>query len=492
MQTLEQQFRERWYDSAGCHDLTDPGNTFGDQVIFSSPNAIGLDEGDRTSFQIPPPRRHPAASSPVQMWRTIPWRDKRTRPPFRRAEFTAMAGVNLRHPAVRHLIWIFDQYSGRWPLARQLNFEAQPRRPLRPAGDRHPAAVRGHQLDVIPRGAPPRAHRARRGRPRRRAVAEGRGLRAVGPSRPERRARHLLPRQGPDVRRVAAGLRLGEHEPPVVRVRLGARRRGRRRGGGVRAPAASLGAAVRRRHRRRGAMAWAEPRRGLAAAPRSSPSSGRRPPMRAPICGPTRGRPPLRSCRTASNVPRAWRHSPLADYLINHIFDPSSLDVGLMERDVDFRDANGALQRRPVRLNDVVPRIEKVERRGGEDRDAEPQAELDHPADRRGRRVRVRAMSDDTRRVPRRDFLQALADFFEPIERAAPERTASTGSSARWAGPSTRRRTADARRDRSSPTRWSSSRSRPRSIVERRRGHGRRGGSAPAPPSCRSPAGWRG
>ena len=64
------------------------------------------------------------------------------------------------------------------------------------------------------------------------------------------------------------------------------------------------------------------------------------------------------------DVPRAWRHSPLADYLINHIFDPSSLDVDLMERDVESRDANGVLQTRPARLDDVVQRIEKTERRG--------------------------------------------------------------------------------------------------------------------------------
>ena len=47
VQTLEDQFRERWIDSAPLYDLSNEATLFGDQVIFSSPRAIGAER--RTS-----------------------------------------------------------------------------------------------------------------------------------------------------------------------------------------------------------------------------------------------------------------------------------------------------------------------------------------------------------------------------------------------------------------------------------------------------------
>lgn len=100
-------------------------------MIFSSPRAIGA---DHHVVALPPalPATVAGGASPVQMWRTIPWRDKRRRDerrdgpdpslvPFQRAEFTALAGVNHAIQKAEHLIWIFDQYFWSVPLARQLN-----------------------------------------------------------------------------------------------------------------------------------------------------------------------------------------------------------------------------------------------------------------------------------------------------------------------------------------------------------------------------------
>jgi phosphatidylserine/phosphatidylglycerophosphate/cardiolipin synthase-like enzyme len=122
VRTLEQQFAERWRDSARVYDLSQRWNLTNGQVIFSTAAAIDndgvVDLPDTVDADAPA-----GALSPVQMWRTIPWRNARTRPPFQRAEFTVMAGISHAVQQSEHLVWIFDQYFWSMPLARQLNFE---------------------------------------------------------------------------------------------------------------------------------------------------------------------------------------------------------------------------------------------------------------------------------------------------------------------------------------------------------------------------------
>jgi phosphatidylserine/phosphatidylglycerophosphate/cardiolipin synthase-like enzyme len=121
--TLEDQFAERWRDTAQVFGLSDPANRSAGQVIFSSPAAFDAQTGAITplplSSQVASP---PGASSTVQLLRTIPWRDSRTGPPFQRAEFTVMGGVLAATKAATELVWIFDQYFWSLPLARLLNY----------------------------------------------------------------------------------------------------------------------------------------------------------------------------------------------------------------------------------------------------------------------------------------------------------------------------------------------------------------------------------
>jgi phosphatidylserine/phosphatidylglycerophosphate/cardiolipin synthase-like enzyme len=121
VRTLEQQFAERWRESARFYDLSQPARLFAGQVIFSTAEAIDADD---EVIDLPDTTASPGGgASAVQMWRTIPWRDARTRPPFQRAEFTAMAGINHAVKQSNELIWMFDQYFWSLPLARQLNYE---------------------------------------------------------------------------------------------------------------------------------------------------------------------------------------------------------------------------------------------------------------------------------------------------------------------------------------------------------------------------------
>jgi phosphatidylserine/phosphatidylglycerophosphate/cardiolipin synthase-like enzyme len=119
VQTLEQQFGERWRDTGRLFDLSNDANDRSGQVIFSSSAAYDLNGIKKLPDA--KPARPSGGTSPVQMWRTIPWRDSRTGPPFKRAEFTAMAGVSRAVAQSEHLIWIFDQYFWSVALARQLN-----------------------------------------------------------------------------------------------------------------------------------------------------------------------------------------------------------------------------------------------------------------------------------------------------------------------------------------------------------------------------------
>jgi hypothetical protein len=52
------------------------------------------------------------------------------------------------------------------------------------------------------------------------------------------------------------------------------------------------------------------------------------------------------------------------DVAIDRIFDPTSVDPDVLEGDVEFRDG-GVLKSRPVRLSDVVRRLEETTNRGG-------------------------------------------------------------------------------------------------------------------------------
>ncbi|MDD1758565.1 MAG: phospholipase D-like domain-containing protein [Methanotrichaceae archaeon] len=124
VKTLEEQFCERWRDGGNVHEIGFWGSLHfkKNQVIFSSKTAIEdddikpLDEPKEVDLV-------PGGSSLVQMWRTIPLRMERKRPPFIRGEFTNMAGIANACQAADELIWIFDQYFFSRPLARLLNHQ---------------------------------------------------------------------------------------------------------------------------------------------------------------------------------------------------------------------------------------------------------------------------------------------------------------------------------------------------------------------------------
>lgn len=122
IKTLEEQFCERWHDAGNVHEpgFWDSLQIKTNQVIFSSRTAVKDDDIKR----LDEPREVdlvPGGSSLVQMWRTIPVRLERKRPPFMRGEFTIMAGIANACQAADELIWIFDQYFFSRPLARLLN-----------------------------------------------------------------------------------------------------------------------------------------------------------------------------------------------------------------------------------------------------------------------------------------------------------------------------------------------------------------------------------
>lgn len=124
VKTLEEQFCERWQDSGNVHEFGFWGSLHikNNQVIFSSKTAIKDDDITRLDE---PKDVDPVigGSSRVQMWRTIPLRMERKRPPFIRGEFTVMAGIANACQAADELIWIFDQYFFSRPLARLLNHQ---------------------------------------------------------------------------------------------------------------------------------------------------------------------------------------------------------------------------------------------------------------------------------------------------------------------------------------------------------------------------------
>jgi phosphatidylserine/phosphatidylglycerophosphate/cardiolipin synthase-like enzyme len=122
VQTVEEQFRERWSDAGKWNELGGAGEShvFGDQVIFSQKGGAYADNGI-----LPLDPADPASdtgSSFVQMWRTIPLRKKRpATATLSRGEFTIMAGLANATTKATQLIWLFDQYFFSRPLARLLN-----------------------------------------------------------------------------------------------------------------------------------------------------------------------------------------------------------------------------------------------------------------------------------------------------------------------------------------------------------------------------------
>ena len=124
VKTLEEQFAERWQDGGRVYETGFWGSLHlqNSQVIFSSNTAIK----DGKILPLPlsaesDQKQQYAGSSIVQMWRTIPLRPERNKPPFLRGEFTIMAGISNACQAAEELIWIFDQYFFSRPLARLLN-----------------------------------------------------------------------------------------------------------------------------------------------------------------------------------------------------------------------------------------------------------------------------------------------------------------------------------------------------------------------------------
>lgn len=117
--TLEAQFWERWIDAGRIFPLSQDTALRRNQVIFST--SVEIDpEVDSTiagGIKVDPA----AGESIVQMWRTIPFRDRGDRELFNYGEFTVMAGVANAVKQSRQLIWIFDQYFWSRPLGRLLH-----------------------------------------------------------------------------------------------------------------------------------------------------------------------------------------------------------------------------------------------------------------------------------------------------------------------------------------------------------------------------------
>jgi phosphatidylserine/phosphatidylglycerophosphate/cardiolipin synthase-like enzyme len=120
--TLEAHVRERWTDGAarlGEIGTWKDSDLSTDEALFTEASAFDADA--RTVRPLPPVA--PAEScgdSRVQLWRTVPLRN-RTSSPFRRGEFTLQAGIARACARAKHLVFIVDQYFWSLPLARLLN-----------------------------------------------------------------------------------------------------------------------------------------------------------------------------------------------------------------------------------------------------------------------------------------------------------------------------------------------------------------------------------
>lgn len=360
VRTLEDQFAERWSDSARFYDLSNPARAFGGQVVFSSAKAIVA--GDVVALPLSQPATPaPAGSaSAVQMWRTIPWRNARTRPPFRRAEFTAMAGISHATTQAKNLIWFFDQYFWSVPYARQLN--AVLKRPdradlrviliLPPFADGNEAwihAARKRALDALTDGVRNKVGVYNLWHP-----VDGRGIYCH--AKVEMYDGGLLVCGSVNLNRrsflcdselacaVADETVVAQHQQELWTMLFE----------GVAAPAGTW-PAIDLEADQQGPAFFA----AFDAAARSTGAFLVPDPWESAT-------PALPSPK--NNVPFPRSDPNLAGWFIAHLVDPTSLDPRPLERTVYSRDPAGALHSRPAQLDDVVKRAERVVVRGGKEK----------------------------------------------------------------------------------------------------------------------------
>jgi phosphatidylserine/phosphatidylglycerophosphate/cardiolipin synthase-like enzyme len=138
--TLEWQFAERWIDSPrmdspviqALQAANDPlkltENLRLGSVCFSTDTAFTMAglvltvDSKVIPLETPVDIAESVGPSVIQMWRTIPMRD-RTTDLFQDGEFTIMAGISNAISKAKELIWIFDQFFWSEPAARLLNYQ---------------------------------------------------------------------------------------------------------------------------------------------------------------------------------------------------------------------------------------------------------------------------------------------------------------------------------------------------------------------------------
>ena len=136
VEIIEGQFIDRWMDAGTFQALPGDGADLGKGATldFGGVTLSAADEVfDTTTLTeaLPEPEAVdpvPGGSSTVQLWRTIPARQRATgsayedhHPLFTGGEFTVLAGYVRAASSAQHLIWIFDQYFWSLPYPRLLN-----------------------------------------------------------------------------------------------------------------------------------------------------------------------------------------------------------------------------------------------------------------------------------------------------------------------------------------------------------------------------------
>ena len=365
VQTLEDQFCERWNDSAAVYDISKPGNTFGGQVIFSSPRAI---KADHDIVELPPAAAVTAGGggSPVQMWRTIPWRNGRKRPPFTRGEFTIMAGVSNAVKQSEHLIWVLDQYFWSLPLARQLNFELTTTFGLTNKPDLRVIVILPPYAD----GTQSTIHEVRR-----RALTElAAGGLADGPDQKVAVYDLWDPRPPADGRGIYCHAKVQMYDGSLLVCGSANMNRRSFTCDSELCCAVADEDVVAAHQQRLWRLLFADLPAPLGTWPAPDfrqPGSGADffAKFRAAAAHPNAylwPDPWADSSPKLRNGVAVPRSGPAAGLLTDDIVDPSSLDLDLMEGDVVSESADGQPHRHPPRLEEVVKRIEATEHRGNQ------------------------------------------------------------------------------------------------------------------------------